>query len=78
MAGLFFKRAVSSLKSVAGLRPALSIRARLVVIALLAAVPLMLDRVRLLESSRIERIEIAGAEALDLARRGTIGQREDV
>src|SRR4051812_4283607 len=57
-------------------KPILSIRARLVVLALLAVVPLMLDRVRLLESSRSERIDEVGAEVLDLTRRGTDGQRE--
>jgi diguanylate cyclase (GGDEF)-like protein len=57
-------------------KPALSIRARLVILALLAVVPLMLDRVRLLEASRIERIDDAATEALELARRGAEGQRE--
>lgn len=59
-------------------KPLLSIRARLVVIALLAVVPLMLDRVRLLEASRSERIEVAASEALELTRRGAQGQREIV
>jgi diguanylate cyclase (GGDEF)-like protein len=57
-------------------KPILSIRARLVVLALLAVVPLMLDRVRLLESSRDERIEAASAEVLNLTRRAAEGQRE--
>jgi diguanylate cyclase (GGDEF)-like protein len=57
-------------------KPTLSIRARLVILALLAVVPLMLDRVRLLEASRTERIEAAGAEVLDLARRGADRQRD--
>jgi diguanylate cyclase (GGDEF)-like protein len=57
-------------------KPTLSIRARLVVLALLAVVPLMLDRVRLLEQGRLERIDNAAIEALDLARRGADGQRE--
>jgi diguanylate cyclase (GGDEF)-like protein len=56
----------------------LSIRARLVVLALLVIVPLMIDRVRVLESSRAERIESAVDDVLDLARRGTEGQREIV
>jgi diguanylate cyclase (GGDEF)-like protein len=50
--------------------PRLSIRARLMLLALLAVVPLTLDRVRLLETSRTERLELAASEALDLARRG--------
>lgn len=57
-------------------KPFLSIRARLVILALLAVVPLLFDRVRLLEASRTERIEVATSEALDLARRGAQGQRE--
>src|SRR5258705_3300228 len=57
-------------------KPILSIRARLVVLALLAVVPLMVDRVRLLESSRAERIDEAAVEVLDLTRRGAEGQRE--
>jgi diguanylate cyclase (GGDEF)-like protein len=36
----------------------------------------MLDRVRLLEQTRIERIQDAGSEALELARRGAESQRE--
>ncbi|MCC6887098.1 MAG: diguanylate cyclase [Hyphomicrobiales bacterium] len=57
-------------------KPTLSIRARLVILALLAVVPLMLDRVRHLEQTRAERIEHAASEALELARRGADGQRE--
>jgi len=56
----------------------LSIRGRLVVLALLAVVPLMVDRVRLLEASRSERIATTAAEVLDLTRRGAEGQREIV
>ena len=59
-------------------KPTLSIRARLVILALLAVVPLMFDRVRLLEQTRAERIDDAAAEALELARRGVQGQREIV
>jgi diguanylate cyclase (GGDEF)-like protein len=59
-------------------RPILSIRARLVVLALLIVVPLTLDRVRLLEGSRSERIESAVHDLLGLARRGIDGQREIV
>jgi diguanylate cyclase (GGDEF)-like protein len=56
--------------------PRLSIRARLMLLALLAVVPLTLDRVRLLEASRTERIEMASNEVLDLAKRGTSAQLE--
>jgi len=56
--------------------PRMSIRARLMLLALLAVVPLTLDRVRLLEASRSERVEMASAEALDLAKRGAAAQVE--
>jgi diguanylate cyclase (GGDEF)-like protein len=54
----------------------LSIRSRLVVLALLVVVPLMIDRVRLLEASRAERIHEAATEVLELTRRGAEGQHE--
>src|SRR5438094_2117566 len=54
----------------------LSIRGRLVLLALLIVVPLMVDRVRLLEASRTERIALTASEVLDLTRRGAEGQRE--
>src|SRR5690349_13358540 len=57
-------------------KPTLSIRARLVILALLAVIPLMVDRVRLLEQTRVERIEDTATEMLDLARRGADAQRE--
>jgi diguanylate cyclase (GGDEF)-like protein len=56
--------------------PRLSIRARLMLLALLAVVPLTLDRVRLLEASRAERTEMAASEALELANRGAAAQIE--
>jgi diguanylate cyclase (GGDEF)-like protein len=56
--------------------PRLSIRARVMLLALLAVVPLTLDRVRLLEASRVERTELAADEALDLAKRGAAAQLE--
>ena len=57
-------------------KPRLSIRARLMLVALLAVVPLMLDRVRILETSRSERIETAYAEAADIAKRSADAQLE--
>ena len=54
----------------------LSIRARLMLLALLAVVPLMLDRVRQLETSRTERIEMAYGEVVDLANRSADAQLE--
>jgi len=56
--------------------PRLSIRARLMLLALLAVVPLTLDRVRLLEQSRTERTEMAANEAHELAKRGAAAQLE--
>jgi diguanylate cyclase (GGDEF)-like protein len=58
--------------------PRLSIRARLMLLALLAVVPLTLDRVRQLEASRTERIEMTSKDVLDLAKRGADAQVEMV
>jgi diguanylate cyclase (GGDEF)-like protein len=57
-------------------KPILSIRARLIVIALLAIVPLMVERVRGLERARLERAEVARNQVIDLARSGVAAQRE--
>jgi diguanylate cyclase (GGDEF)-like protein len=57
-------------------KPILSIRARLIVLALLAILPLVFDRLHGLEVARAHRIERAQAEVIDLARRGTESQRE--
>jgi diguanylate cyclase (GGDEF)-like protein len=57
-------------------RPILSIRARLIVVALLAIAPLMLERVHGLERNRAERAELALAQVIDLARGGAEAQRE--
>jgi len=59
-------------------KPLLSIRARLIVIALLAIAPLMFERVRGLERARAERTQLAQSQATDLARGGAAGQREIV
>ena len=59
-------------------KPLLGIRARLMLLALLAVVPLMLDRVRVLEASRIERIQLAAAEVMEFAHRGGEQQNEMV
>jgi len=59
-------------------KPLLGIRARLMLLALLAVAPLMFDRVRVLEASRSERIEIASSEVMDLARHGAEAQNEMV
>jgi diguanylate cyclase (GGDEF)-like protein len=57
-------------------KPILSIRARLMVLALIALAPLMLERVHGLERARTERTQQAYVEATDLARRGAVAQRE--
>src|SRR5579872_2931489 len=53
-----------------------SIRARLIIVALLAIAPLMVERVRGLERARIERAEFARNQVLELARGGAAAQRE--
>jgi diguanylate cyclase (GGDEF)-like protein len=57
-------------------KPLFGIRTRLMLLALLAVVPLTLDRVRVLEASRSERIELAATEMMELARRGAEQQNE--
>jgi hypothetical protein len=59
-------------------KPLLGIRLRLMLLALLAVVPLTLDRVRVLEAGRSERIDRAAAEMMELARRGAEQQNEMV
>ncbi len=61
-----------------GKKPLIGIRARLMLLALLAVGPLMFDRVRVLEASRSERIEAASSEVMELARRGADAQNEMV
>jgi diguanylate cyclase (GGDEF)-like protein len=56
--------------------PALSIRARLVMLALLAIAPLLVDRIRLVEAERTERVAVAAREALEIARRDIESQQE--
>jgi diguanylate cyclase (GGDEF)-like protein len=59
-------------------KPILSIRARLIVLALLAIAPLTFERVRGLEIARTERTQQAYAEVSDLARRGAEAQEQVV
>jgi diguanylate cyclase (GGDEF)-like protein len=54
----------------------LSIRARLLVLALVAVVPLMVDRARRIEADRAERIAALSEDARALARQGAESQRE--
>jgi diguanylate cyclase (GGDEF)-like protein len=57
-------------------KPFLSIRARLIVLALVAIAPLTIERVHGLQGSRIKKADRATAEVVDLARRGAEAQRE--
>jgi diguanylate cyclase (GGDEF)-like protein len=57
-------------------KPVLSIRARLIVLALLAVTPLLLERVHGLEKARGEHMERAHNEVAELAWRGVDAQRE--
>jgi diguanylate cyclase (GGDEF)-like protein len=54
----------------------LSIRARLLVLALIAIAPLMIERVHGLEEARAIRTERANHDVIDLARRGAESQRQ--
>jgi GGDEF domain-containing protein len=59
-------------------RYVLSIRARLMVLAAIAILPLLVDRVRQIESDRAEQIEAASKQALMLARQGMAAQNETI
>ncbi|MGL4559242.1 MAG: GGDEF domain-containing protein, partial [Afipia sp.] len=65
-----FGRNTSKLKALFG------IRARLVLLALILVVPLMLDRVRLLEDSRSRQMMQAANELSELAKHTADAQRE--
>jgi hypothetical protein len=56
--------------------PALSIRARLMMLAALAIAPLLIDRIRLLEAERAERLAAAAQDALEIARRIIASQQD--
>jgi len=56
--------------------PILSIRARLIVMALFAIVPLIIERVHGLENARAARTERANAEVVELARHGVESQQQ--
>lgn len=59
-------------------KPILSIRARLIVLALLAIAPLMFERVHTLESARAERTADAHTQVIELARQGAEAQEETI
>ena len=71
--GMSDSQAISSKRRT---RPFLSIRARLIVLALLVIAPLMLVRIHELESARLARTQAVHGEVIDLARRGVEAQRE--
>jgi diguanylate cyclase (GGDEF)-like protein len=60
----------------AKLKALLGIRARLVILALILVVPLMLDRVRILEVTRSKQISQAASELSELAKHTADSQRE--
>jgi diguanylate cyclase (GGDEF)-like protein len=59
-------------------KPILSIRTRLIVLAMLAITPLVFDHVHGLELARAHQIDRARTEVIELARRGTESQRENI
>jgi hypothetical protein len=59
-------------------KPGLSIRGRLLVLAALAIAPLLVDRIRLLETERVDRVAAASQEAISLARRSVEAQQQIV
>ena len=65
-----------SKKSSVPSKPMLSIRVRLIVLALLAIAPLMIERVHGLEEARAIRTERANNDVIELARRGAESQRQ--
>ncbi len=62
--------------TIAVAKPRVSIRTRIMVLALLLIVPLMVERFHLLENTRSERIARAVSDVMDLAQRGTEAQSE--
>jgi diguanylate cyclase (GGDEF)-like protein len=72
MSGLTFRRYLPKLKAI------FDVRARLVFVSLILVVPLMVDRVHILESSRASQIKAASAELVGVARRGAQAQRDMV
>src|SRR5277367_3539344 len=68
--------ASKSKPSVVPSKPMLSIRARLIVLALLAIAPLMIERVHGLEEARAIRTERAYNDVSELAHRGAESQRQ--
>jgi diguanylate cyclase (GGDEF)-like protein len=67
-----FRRYLPKLKAI------FDVRARLVLVSLFLVVPLMVDRVHILEGSRTSQVKAASAELASVARRGAQAQREMV
>ncbi|MDQ8732629.1 diguanylate cyclase domain-containing protein [Bradyrhizobium sp. LHD-71] len=63
-------------RCLAKLKTIFDVRARLVLLALILVVPLMLDRVHILESSRASQVKAVSAELANVADRGAESQRE--
>jgi diguanylate cyclase (GGDEF)-like protein len=72
MSGSSFRRHLPKLKAI------FDVRARLVLLALILVVPLLVERVHILESSRASQIKAASTELVTVARRGALAQREMV
>lgn len=72
MTDLNFQRYLAKFKNT------FDVRARLVVVALVLVVPLMLDRVRVLEDMRAEHIQAGTTRLASVARRGANEQRQTV
>src|ERR1700730_10976308 len=73
-----FHRDPTTDRAPARAKPALSIRARVLVLVALAIAPLLFDRIRLLETERAERVAAASQEAISLAHRGIEAQQQIV
>jgi len=78
MSDVHAKFAKASTKAAGRRKPILSIRARLIVVALVAIAPLMVERMRSLERARVERAELARSQVVDLVRGAATTQREIV
>jgi diguanylate cyclase (GGDEF)-like protein len=70
MSIISFAGGTSKIKTLVG------IRARLILLALILVVPMMFDRVRLLEESRQQQVTLAANELTELARHTADAQRE--
>jgi diguanylate cyclase (GGDEF)-like protein len=72
MTDFSFRRYLPKFKAIFG------VRARLVIVSLVLVVPLLVDRIHILEDSRESQVKAATAELASVARRGAQAQREMV